>query len=387
MKFPVSLWFFVVCAVELFLQMLPMPGILLMFLMAGLWSVVLINLGFAGLGYEAFVRRISRWWLLAPALWFVGYPAYVTIDNARQEVIAKEFAAQNSKIHINFDPNSMDLNGMVDWDFEIAKPGPALLQFYDLPSFYSELNGKILLGKGKPPTTSRISFVANQQLCDSIQNRDDARRSQIRTSTMMAVDNTTSPMRLMKPIRTACIASLYENSDRPKVTILINANGSQKLESDHSKDELQVIGPDGIRHSLSIGQFRTHFWFPLPVMGCWLNSGGKNEGWKCDGGFLGTKLIPIPTYNIDESYVADILAPALGLTRIEGSPIPVLTDDAAQAKIEQSIKQYEVPIFVPKPKIIKPPEHPIAVDPKLRIFDKQNNVYIDLAQWGIRGLP
>jgi hypothetical protein len=68
-----SLACFIATAVVAALQWVPFTGIFLMFLMAPLWSVVLINLGFLAMIFEAVMGLIPRWAIVIPLLYFGGY--------------------------------------------------------------------------------------------------------------------------------------------------------------------------------------------------------------------------------------------------------------------------------------------------------------------------
>jgi hypothetical protein len=67
---PRSMWLIGLTAVVYLLQLLPIPGVLLLILMAPLWTVATINAGFLGLGAEAVAGKSHRMWLIAPLFWF-----------------------------------------------------------------------------------------------------------------------------------------------------------------------------------------------------------------------------------------------------------------------------------------------------------------------------
>ena len=339
MKFPKSIWFFIVTAVVFLLQVVPITGIFLMLLAAPLWSVVLINLGFIGIAFEAVNGQTPRLWLLAPVLWFAGYPAYTLIENSRQQSLLQQFALENAKVHIDFDQSSTDIYWSVDEAFEVSGAATNLLQYHGLRSFYSVLSDKGR-AKFKAPTPNRVSFLGSQALCKEIEKRDDARIAQVRTSYMMEVDKTSRYIGFT--IRTVCLVSMYENGRRKKIGITTEINPNQKLESDHSNDRIVITDSSGNLHKLNIGKFRIRSWMPLPVMGCFLISGGRNEGWRCDAGFLGGSEMPILTNDNGLNYQGEIVALALGLKITEGIPAISLPELDARARIEESIKTYRI---------------------------------------------
>ncbi|MBN9009246.1 MAG: hypothetical protein J0H63_03635 [Rhizobiales bacterium] len=65
--------FFVATAVVFALQAIPPVGLFLMFMLAMVWSVLLINAGMIGVSFEAAIGRVSRWWLLLPLAFYGGY--------------------------------------------------------------------------------------------------------------------------------------------------------------------------------------------------------------------------------------------------------------------------------------------------------------------------
>ncbi len=68
-----SLWFFAATMLLYLLQRFPLTGVFLMIVGAAFWSILLINLGVIGIGSEAVTGKVSRLWLIVPALYFGGY--------------------------------------------------------------------------------------------------------------------------------------------------------------------------------------------------------------------------------------------------------------------------------------------------------------------------
>ena len=106
---PWSLWFFVATAVVFLLQRFPPSGIILMFALAMVWSVALINLGFIGIGVEVLAGRVGRGWLILPALYFGGYYAAYAMNQATLATLRMRYAQQNHGQTLSFDQTRQDL--------------------------------------------------------------------------------------------------------------------------------------------------------------------------------------------------------------------------------------------------------------------------------------
>ena len=69
---PRSLWFFAFTAVVYYLQYIPGIDVMLMILLASMWPIVTVNMGFAGIAIEAISGAVSRGWLCVPLAYFGG---------------------------------------------------------------------------------------------------------------------------------------------------------------------------------------------------------------------------------------------------------------------------------------------------------------------------
>ena len=89
--FPLSLLAFVGTGVVFLLQLIPDVGIFLMFAMAPLWSVVLINTGFIGIAIEVLLGRVSRLWIILPLGFYAGYWLAATQDHSALQALSEQF--------------------------------------------------------------------------------------------------------------------------------------------------------------------------------------------------------------------------------------------------------------------------------------------------------
>ncbi|MGL4243219.1 MAG: hypothetical protein ACRCTI_19060, partial [Beijerinckiaceae bacterium] len=147
LKWPRSCAFFVATALVFALQLFPYTGIFLMMVGAAFWSVVLINLGFAGIAVEAALGRVTRIWLIAPALWFGGAAAVHFASHAEFRRFEIEIAAQNAGPSLTIDPAQRPLVfSETDWSVSAA----GMVQRYDMPFAYAVARGDI-------PTEARLA--------------------------------------------------------------------------------------------------------------------------------------------------------------------------------------------------------------------------------------
>lgn len=133
---PWSLGFFALTLLVYLLQRFPFTGIFLMLVMAPFWSVVLVNLGFVGLGIEAAVGRVPRIWGLAPILWFGGYWAVLAAEDRIMAAERSRLAGVNAVARFVHDPARHDIivEKVAGEDDYLAS---GLLQHHDIQAVYS----------------------------------------------------------------------------------------------------------------------------------------------------------------------------------------------------------------------------------------------------------
>ena len=102
--FPRSFGFFLATAIVYVLQLIPVTGVFLMFMLAMVWSVLLINAGMIGTGWEALTGRVSHWWLVLPVTFYAGYFAFAAADHLALRQLGASYDAANASVAIPFDP-------------------------------------------------------------------------------------------------------------------------------------------------------------------------------------------------------------------------------------------------------------------------------------------
>ncbi|TIU95574.1 MAG: hypothetical protein E5W04_30505, partial [Mesorhizobium sp.] len=101
-----------------------------MVLGAPFWSVILINLGFIGVGAEAAAGKVGKGWMILPIAWFVGYAGYALGDHQILWNLKHQIATSNADVLIPFDPSRQALV------FEGSISGNWLVNNYALPVVY-----------------------------------------------------------------------------------------------------------------------------------------------------------------------------------------------------------------------------------------------------------
>jgi hypothetical protein len=137
---PFSLIFFAIALFLFLLQSFPYTGIFLMMVAGPLWTALLINAGFVGLGVEALAGRAAPGWLLAPLLWFGGYAGVRALEWRQIAAERKRLEAINARLALPFDPAHQDIlvqaaPGGSGGGGGLASP---LLQQHDIARVYSK---------------------------------------------------------------------------------------------------------------------------------------------------------------------------------------------------------------------------------------------------------
>jgi hypothetical protein len=93
---PLSSFLFAATALWVGLQHISALGVFMVFLLAPLWSILLLNAAFVGIGAEAAIGRVSRLWLALPIAWFGGYLLFAAADHRALEALRLQPAADTA---------------------------------------------------------------------------------------------------------------------------------------------------------------------------------------------------------------------------------------------------------------------------------------------------
>ncbi len=316
---PVSLVWFAFTGVVFLLQAIPITGIFLMLLLAPFWSIVTVNLGFVSLGVEALMGKTSRLWLLAPLAWFGGYAVAAHLSHMEFDRLDAQFRQANAGKSVPFSPERDALVFDYKGDGTLSGAASTFAAEYGLPVAY-EANKNF-------KTASHIAHrTGDAALCTEL--RDPAYgNAGIHAFVHGGRKGTAGVCRYTAP------------EDPVLPAVRVGARGV------HKKGESM---PAGLTHieitrdgaapvQLTTGMAAPLSWWPLPTIGCWLNSGSPS--WQCEAGFMRERLRGLGGEGAYGGAAIDVLATALGLSKTEPGERPTAADPAALARLRQTITQ------------------------------------------------
>jgi hypothetical protein len=294
---PFSLIFFLITGVVMLLQMIPIVGILLMFMLAMFWSVLLINAGMIGIGVEALIGRVSRRWLMVPLAFYGGYYVWALSDRATFSVLSASYVASNAKVAVPFDANAQSLVFTGGGD-----GGGWFTQNYDLPVAYTSNDNY--------PEGYRSTRMMPNAVCSKVRENKALSAAQVHSFGFHDGD----AIQDRKMEARFCDLGMPERPSLPIVTVSTVEEKISEGLLPVTRVARTVTTPDGRRFTLLGGIAAPLKWFPMPAMGCGLNSGAAS--WNCDAGFLRDSFTPIVPGATRYSRDMLVLAEALGLKRM-----------------------------------------------------------------------
>ena len=268
---PKSLLWFVVTGVVYLLQLFPYTGIFLMFVMAPYWSVILVNVGFVSLAIEALSRRGYLLWLVLPALYFGGYLGAVSVSQGEFARLDAEMRAFNAKAVAAapaFDPASLDV--VIDKDsYRAGGLASALATRYGLGAAY-ETNPNF------KTASHQAYWLGKAPLCQEIRRNRTAGSASVNAYSLRSKDRR----------ERSSLCRVSGPADPTKASIVVELAETKQKDwlLPTTLQTLTLRYPAGGTVTLKTGYAAPFSWLPLPVIGCWLNSGGPS--WDCSAGFM-----------------------------------------------------------------------------------------------------
>jgi hypothetical protein len=310
MRIPLSLTFFAVQAALLPLEYLPSTGASLDGALATYWPIILLNLGFLGLGFEALARRVGLLWLLAPLLWFGGYTVLAMNERRVLKAEREDVATYNAGITIPFDPPR---HALVAKDNLLSgaaggnrDPSGGLVQHHGLPVFYRA--DRYIRGASHMATR-----MVETAVCSEMFRNKSLLHTGISTS---ALADFRGPHSYPHDQR-FCVVNVPEEPILPPVMVERTWEPAVwRFGLRLDRKSTSVIMPDGISYNLKGGLARILSWWPLPILGCYsTGSSPHGDTRECDAGFWRDT---VQLVFVDEGYSGDdvALAAALGLPRV-----------------------------------------------------------------------
>lgn len=268
---PWSLSWFVLTGVIYLLQLFPWTGIFLMFLMAPFWSVLTVNLGFICLAFEAAFGSVSRLWLALPAVWFGAYAGGAYQSTQELQRLDAEIRASNARQVMPFDPGNGALV-VQDGSDSLYNFAQSIVRDYRIPVAYAEPRRQQQRSNGLAQLTTDVRAwrAGSAETCTRIRNDKRLAGAGIYGATLDRSNG-------------LCIYSSPEDPKLPEWRI------EAKSEPIHSRllsgkiTRITLIAANGQKIELRAGQAAALAKFPMPIMGCWLNSG--RPSWECTAQF------------------------------------------------------------------------------------------------------
>lgn len=288
---PWSTWFFVITLVVYLLQRFPITGMFLMIVAAALWSVILINLGMVGITVEVLIGKVSPLWLAIPLVWFGGYYAAYTSDQAMFAKVRQEVAEFNVGKSLPFDPARQDLVIKTRGDGLGTSPRD-LVDRFDVPRAFD--------------TEGRMWMVGTEAVCKLV-NSD---RGFLSAGIQGHMITRQGKRRFLTVSTGYCMVSMPGKPDKPVVEV-------EQSKVDERRGTLPVSITTLVARDVASGRSasaRTGLAaplkrFPMWAMGCSLDSG--TPAWRCFHQFLRdsfTQILPdMPRYSAGTPIVARML--------------------------------------------------------------------------------
>lgn len=290
---PWSLWFFAATLILYLLQRFPVTGVFLMIFGAAFWSILLVNLGVIGIGFEAVTGKVSRLWLIVPLLYFGVYYLLYSRDQAALAALRTEYAQFNQGKSLPFDPKAQDL--------VLGQEGGSSLSANSFVPDYGL--ARAFDGNG------RMALLGNAEACALLRDHDVYRSAGVYSTGLRRHRSTGRP----RAASGFCLITAPGQPDRPVVRVTgkssTSTHGRLPVTSQTFRIRDESNGSEVVVKSAFAGPLKR---FPMPVMGCALNSGGAS--WDCFAGFMRDSVTPIAPVGQKYGGGTVLVAEALGLT-------------------------------------------------------------------------
>lgn len=283
---PISIKLFIFTGILYILQLIPLVGVFLMMFAAAWWSIITVNLGFALMIYEVRSKRIPRWCIIFPILYFGGYFTWMSLSHIEYYLLRSDIAKSNQSVQLPFDYQKHALIFIEDYNSTYGV-SEALVQLYDLPIVYR----KYTENREHAYTADRI---AGRLECESKQSsgskywfEDQRKICSIRDSRKPVLPEVRIIPQPKQQGRRVLLPAVYN-------TIVIQDTLLQK-------------------YNITIGVVSLPTLLPMPIIGCGLNS--AKSSWECTAEFYRKNEVPIGYGKTHAEGEAALIAGALGLKK------------------------------------------------------------------------
>lgn len=294
---PISFGFFYLTLIVFLLQVFPYTGIFLMIVGGAFWSVIFINAGMLALIVEAALGRVSRLWLLAPLIWFGGYAGLHLLSQRQLSGLQEELVTHNASQKLAF---AAGHESLVLENASYVISASDLVQNYAIAAAYEKSR----------EARERVSRLSLNEDCRRLSGDPAAQGAGV--STFWFHEDFGKGRRLVPGL---CTISGPENGKSQRVTVVAERRSVPGFLLPHERITLTVRRSEGGAITLLAATAHPLKRFPMPVLGCALNSGAPS--WNCFAQFMRDGYQRLGA--TDGGGTTSILAGAIGLRRSPAS--------------------------------------------------------------------
>ncbi len=256
------------------LQMIPITGVILMFAMVPFWSVLLVNLGFVVLAFEAATGRAPLWAGALPLLWFGGYALAAWFSHMQADRFIAGMERANAGVSLPFDPATQDLlirPGRDDSTRGLSLTARQMVVYYGLQRAFEK-------GPWDNGDPMRSTWIEQGDCPDRM--GAGVQDGRVWNRLHVGGYGTGEKMRSVPGI---CLWSGEGAPTRGFVTVESGRVETAGGLITTQRQEIILRAPDGQEVRLQSGQATPLSWWPMPIIGGALNSGAAK--WQTFAGF------------------------------------------------------------------------------------------------------
>lgn len=275
---PSFILFFITIIIYL-LQLFPLTGIFLMMLAAPFWSAFTINAGFISMTIESLAGLLPRWFLLFPIIYFGGYAVLTGLSHYKYYSLQEDIAEYNAQIKIPFKLSENDL-------VLPSEMNPGLfLTSYGFASVYKS-------NKNFRPKAHIVSTIGDKKACQAAREIGFSNGFFARPiRSYNRKNNKGFYERLGKTIPGLCLVNYPQDPKKPTYVIRMTQEKNDSILLPVKLNSIIIDDPFGDKSILKGGFANPYKWYPLPFLGCGLNSGAAS--WDCFHGFAREGFRPL----------------------------------------------------------------------------------------------
>lgn len=257
---PKSLWLFAFTLVAYALQNVHGLDGVLMFLLAPFWSLILVNVGFAGIALEVWAGKVNRLWLALPILYICGNLGLAAASHMAFARLEAEMLARNPEGVMSLADDSLVIRTSPHYSQDLRK---RLVTYYDIDEVFSE-------ERRHDGVRTRAAGIGVASACGTLAKKMRLDRDAPRVESLREDGESPLPEhRKASPARDMCV---YDIVASPKADRVVVAFG-EPVERDGPllrvvTQEIVLTSSSGRVVRLTHAKAYRYGWAPLPIMGC-----------------------------------------------------------------------------------------------------------------------